>query len=204
MHILLTDILSCPVCGPGFGLIARSDEMRDRRIIEGALGCPSCERQYPVHASVAFLDPEAERIPGDTVAADDDVDPEAAIRVAALLGLNDARGFVLVAGPAAALASAIAGIAENAGVIADAMHSPAGAANRLRMGTRLPFYDGRLTGIWLSGESANAWLEEAARALHPLGRLVLEPAPPDSTARLEAAGLKIAAEQNRTVLAVRS
>jgi uncharacterized protein YbaR (Trm112 family) len=203
MHILLTDILTCPVCGPASGLILRSDEMRDRRIIEGALGCPNCERKYPVRGSVAFLDPD-ERIAGDTVAAADDVDPEAAIRMAALLGLNDARGFVLVAGPAAALAPGIAEITENVEIIADAMHSPAGTANRLQMGSRLPFCDGRLNGIWLSGETADEWLEEAARALHPIGRLVLEPAPADAATRIEAAGLKIAAEQNRTVLAVRS
>jgi hypothetical protein len=138
------------------------------------------------------------------VAADDDVDPEAAIRVAALLGLNDARGFVLVAGPAAALAPWIAGTTENVEIIADEMYSPAGTANRLRMGSRLPFHDRRLSGIWLSGESADAWLEEAARVLHPTGRLVLEPAPADSTARLAAAGLKVAAEQGSTVLAVRA
>lgn len=204
MHIQLTDILACPVCGPPFGLIVRSDRMRDRHIVEGALACPNCERKFPVLGGVALLDPADERIGGDTAAAADDADPAAAIRIAALLGLTEARGWVLLAGPAAATADAVRGLADNIEVVADARYAPDGSGNRIALGDRLPFYDAKLHGIWLSGDSADRWLEEAARTLHPIGRLVTEPAPADYTTRIEAAGMKIIAEQDRTVLAVRS
>jgi uncharacterized protein YbaR (Trm112 family) len=203
VHILLTDILACPVCGPPFGLIVRSDDMRDRRVLEGALGCPNCERTYPVRGGVAMLDPEDDRMPDDTVAAGSGGDDQATIRIAALLGLNDASGFALVAGPAAAFAADLAELGGTVEIIADATYTTSGAASRLRLGARLPFYDGKLHGVWLSGESADAWLEEGARALHPLGRLVIEGSPSLMVQRLAAAGLRIVAEQGGTALATK-
>lgn len=204
MHIQLTDILACPVCGPPHGLILRADTMRERRVEEGALGCPNCERNWPVANGVAWLDPDASRIPGDTVTAGTDADPEATIRMAALLGLDHAKGFVLVTGPAAAVSAAVATMADGVEVIADARCAGPGPISRIAVGKVLPFYGGRLHGIWLSGETADRLLEEAARALHPLGRLVLDPAPSDAADRLTASGLKIAAQQDRTVLATRA
>lgn len=204
MHIQLTDILTCPVCGPAHGLILRADMLRERRVWEGALGCPNCERNWPVREGIALLDPVADGIPGDTGASGSAADPEAALRIAALLGLNDARGFALVAGPDAALADDVAGLAPAVEIIADARRAPAGRTSRMIFGTKLPFYDARLHGIWLSGKAADALLEEAARTLHPLGRLVLEGAPADAGERLAAAGLRIAAREDRTVLAVRA
>ena len=56
MHLALTDRMICPRCGPGFGLILLAHEVRDRRILEGDLGCPNCRDQYPVRKGFADLE----------------------------------------------------------------------------------------------------------------------------------------------------
>ena len=48
MHLLLTDRLTCPRCGPSFGLILLADRMNDRRVVDGVLGCPNCRDGFPV------------------------------------------------------------------------------------------------------------------------------------------------------------
>ena len=57
MHILLTDRLACPRCGPEFGLVLLAHEVRDRRVLEGDLGCPNCREAYPVREGFADLRP---------------------------------------------------------------------------------------------------------------------------------------------------
>lgn len=48
MHLLLTDILSCPRCGPEFGLILLADRIEARRVLAGILGCANCRSKYPI------------------------------------------------------------------------------------------------------------------------------------------------------------
>src|SRR3954447_12829389 len=102
MHILLTDVLSCPRCGPAFGLVLLADRVEDRRVLEGRLGCPNCREQYPVVAGALDARLPAERAgaaddaAGDAAATGGVDDAEAAVRLAALLGLAEVRGTVLV------------------------------------------------------------------------------------------------------------
>jgi len=55
MNLVLTDVLACPRCGPPFGLILLADSMRERRVLEGVLGCPNCYGRYPVRGGLADL-----------------------------------------------------------------------------------------------------------------------------------------------------
>ena len=55
MYILLTDALTCPRCGPDFGLLVLADRMAERRVIEGALGCANCRSSYPIRNAAADL-----------------------------------------------------------------------------------------------------------------------------------------------------
>ena len=176
--------------------------MKDRRVIEGVLGCPQCETHYPIRGGVALLGP-----PIPATEPPEAADPEqASIRMAALLGATEPLGFVLVLGPAAAAVVPLARMVDNTEIIADAPSVPTASTDSvswMTVGERLPFYSSRLRAIWLSGGAADRLLEEGARVLHPLGRLVLEPSPVNARVRLEAAGLRVLAEQDRTVLAVR-
>jgi uncharacterized protein YbaR (Trm112 family) len=204
MHIVVTDILTCPVCGPTHGLILRADRIADRRVEAGAFGCPNCRRQYPIHEGVAGL-----FVDGDDTTAGDDAstagaDADDALRIAALLGLTESSGFALIMGPAARNAAAVSALADGFEIIADARHAdPAAGVSRVRIGTQVPLFGERLRGVWLSGGSADALLEESARVLHPLGRIVLEPAPGDAETRLASAGLRVVARKGSTLLAAR-
>lgn len=66
MQLLLTDRLTCPRCGPTFGLILLADRMSDRRVRDGRLGCPNCRDSFPIVDGFADLraPPRGELGPG--------------------------------------------------------------------------------------------------------------------------------------------
>ena len=206
MHILLTDILTCPRCGPAFGLILLADRTEQRRVLDGTLGCPNCRARYPVRDGAAHCGGEPTRPEGDPSA-------EAAIRLAALIGLAQGSRYALLIGPAAAHASALAALLDGLEVIAvgepgKAGRAAAGAAgaagvNPLGIGDRLPLTNARVGGVALTGTRTSPLLEEGARVLAPLGRLLLDPVPPDVEDRLRALGLRIVARDGAAVVAAR-
>ena len=231
MHIQLTDILICPVCGPEYGLIVRADRIVERRVREGALGCPHCRRQYEIHEGVAWLArgrPEAgdEKRRASDWEPDTTVQPqgeqpqrggavsdrEEAVRTAALLGLGRdttrASGFVALVGHAAARAVAVAALLDGQEFVAVGAHAAglhdSERVSRIATDDSLPFYDAKLRAIWLGGDATDVLLEEATRALHPMGRLVLEPAPADAHERLAARGLRVLAHERETLVATRA
>jgi uncharacterized protein YbaR (Trm112 family) len=204
VHILLTDVLTCPRCGPAFGLILRADRIVERRVLAGALGCSNCREKYPVRDGVPIF--------GDARTAPDPPPPrdaDAAFRAAALLGVTQGPAWVLLAGTAAGLADGIAGLVEGVDVIAavpsaqaDAAESAASRVNTIQVGDRLPLVSDRMAGVVLGGAAAAALIEEGARVMAPLGRLVLEGAPPEAEARLEAVGLRVIAREGDLVVAM--
>ncbi len=212
MHILLTDILACPRCGPEAGLILLSHDTRDRRVLDGWLGCSSCRARWEVRAGFgefrAPLGEEPAPEGADSPAAGTHASADAAVRIAALLGVTEGPAWLLVTGPAARRAADVAALIDDVEIVAAdpelAAETEEPGVNRIALGDRLPFYTGRLHGVWLGGASADTLLEEGARALRPLGRLVLEPAPHDADTRLAAAGLRILARKDDTLVATRS
>jgi uncharacterized protein YbaR (Trm112 family) len=233
VHILLTDMLTCPRCGPAFGLILLADRMAGRRVLEGALGCSNCREKYPIRDGVALF---SSRSPANAQAVADSAaapaaslpasrgapDPEASLRVAALLGVTQGPAYVLLAGPATVHAAQVGAMVEGVEVIAVAVgeaaaaddmepawtpadaapSAPAAAVSRITVDDRLPLADARLSGVMLSGPTADALLEEGARVLSPLGRLVLQPAPADAAGRLAAAGLRVLLDDADTIVAM--
>jgi uncharacterized protein YbaR (Trm112 family) len=200
MHILLTDILTCPRCGPGFGLILLADRVEDRRVRTGLLGCSNCREKYQIRDGAVDFGATPERV-------DQTVDSSAAERLAALLGVTRGPAFLLLAGPAAGHAAAIAGMLDEVEVLTiDAVPEPddvPGINRILARGPRLPIASAKIAGVALTGPAADALLDEGARAVSPVGRLVLDPAPPDAAERLVRHGMRIAAQQEGTAVAVR-
>ncbi|HUH12169.1 MAG TPA: hypothetical protein VMK65_03630 [Longimicrobiales bacterium] len=217
MHILLTDVLTCPRCGPEFGLILLADAMAARRVRSGSLGCANCRERYPIVAGVADLRPPA--APSDSAAGPDQpasgaaapprstCDAEAALRLAALLDLTDGGGVVLLVGPAGRLAARVAAhLAPGEVVVAagDVAEMDGGGVSRVALpDARLPFASRSLRGAVLAGPAAGRLLEEAARVVAPMRRLVLEEAPASARERLARAGLEILAEEEGTLVALR-
>lgn len=204
MHILLTDVLTCPRCGPAFGLILLADRIVERRVLEGALGCSNCREKYPIRDGVPIFGTDRSA-PDPPPAAD----AEAALRAAALLGVTQGPAWVLLAGTASGFARAIAGLVDDLEVIAavpaaavDAGEHGPSPVNTIQIGERLPLVNDRMAGVFLGGTAADVLIEEGARVLAPLGRLVLDGAPPDAEARLDAAGLRVIARDGDTVVAI--
>lgn len=213
MHLSLSDSFSCPRCGPGHGLILLPEQVTDRRVRAGVLGCPNCRERYSVEGGVADLRaPAAGRSAGAAPRSDEGGSDmrydghEAAVRLAALLGLAEARGVVLLAGPAAAAGPGIAGVIEEVEVVVAAVGQDAppvaGEVSALRLNNRIPFQNGSLQAVALTGQAVSL-LEEGARVLRPVGRLLLEPAPAGAAAQLAEAGLEVLAEEDATLVARR-
>jgi uncharacterized protein YbaR (Trm112 family) len=205
MHILLTDALRCPRCGPEFGLILLADRMDDRRVLEGRLGCANCREAYPIRGGGLDLRvPGGERLPE---AGDSGADTEAALRLAALLGLSEPRGSVLLVGAGAELAGEVAALVPGAEVV-DLSGAPAEGeerpgVNRVAAGMPFPFASGSLGGVALTGRPDPVLVDEGARVVAPGGRMVVEGAPEGAAGLLQGRGLRLLLEQEGTLVAER-
>jgi uncharacterized protein YbaR (Trm112 family) len=208
MYILLTDALTCPRCGPEFGLLVLADRMEERRVVEGRLGCPNCRSAYPIRDAAADLrvhafESAASAIPAVPV----DEDAEAPVRLAALMGLAGAHGLAMLAGPGARHAAAVSALVPELEVVAvtggpDSLPARAAGVSRLAAeGASLPFRDGALRAAALTGGADDALLRQALRVLAAGARLVVDPAPAGTAERLGALGAEVLLEQEGTVVA---
>jgi uncharacterized protein YbaR (Trm112 family) len=211
MHLLLTDIVTCPRCGPSFGLILLADAMYERRVREGWLGCANCRERYRIRDAIADLRPPPGASPGEppvAVEAAAAADPERAFQVAALLGVTQGPATILLAGVELALAEAIAAQLPHVELVAADPPGVVAGSSRLsvvRIGARLPLRDrslhGLVLGAGMAGGADGAWLREAARVLRPEARLVaLDRAGPLAPA-IGAAGLQLLLDQAGIVVA---
>jgi len=180
LNTTVTDRLACPRCGPAFGLILLAREVEDQRVLSGEFGCANCRERYPVVGGFGDFRPE----PAPPLAMESDSedpgpdDPEGALRIAALLGVERGPGFLLLAGSPARQAERVAGMVEGIEVVA--LH--AGLRGRVEVpgvsrcyaGGRWPFFSGLFRGTALGAQVAEAHLDEALRVTAPGGRLVVE------------------------------
>jgi uncharacterized protein YbaR (Trm112 family) len=185
MFIELVDSLRCVSAHEDTWLVAGVTRMDGRRIVEGKLGCPVCRREYPVRDGVAWFagtpfDPEASRLTHAPAPAPED----RAMRAAALLGLTDAGGIVVLGGSWADCAEAIAELGPSHVVVlnrAIPIDAPQ-TVSCLVVGDRLPFAAGSVRAVALDAELAATSLGSATGALRARGRLVAPastPVPPD-------------------------
>jgi len=207
MHLTLTDVLTCPRCGPQHGLIALSERMEERRILEGRLGCPNCRRHYPIRGGLVDLRAGVPAARETAPGAEQVVD---AARIAALMGVATPGGFALVAGPIARRAEDIVRamaplelvvvnddaeqlehLAEHAGV------------NRVLIDRDFPLRDASMRAVALSGWSIEELRPEAKRVLRAGAHLVMEGKLPDA-AQLAHEGLRVLVAEGETAVAVRS
>lgn len=210
MHILLTDLLTCPRCGPAFGLILMADHLEDRRIGAGRLGCANCRESYPIEEGVADLrHPAVPAVAGTDSFGDDE---ERLYRTAALLGAPRTNGTVLVVdadGSAAASISVTLDMVHVIGMIvgdevletSSALDEGTGALSQVRAGIRIPVRDQSLHGVALLGIADPALHAEAARVLVPAARVVIDPAPAGVAESLRALGFEVQLEQEGVVVA---
>ena len=207
MHLALTARLFCPRCGPDFGLILLAREVKDRRVLEGDLGCANCRETYPVRGGFGDL-----RIPPRTPASEpeaafdpESVDPQEVLRLGALLGVTEGPGTLLIKGPAACFAADLAkliGGVEVVGLEEKLIgEEESEGVSRMVSHPRIPFFSRSLSGILLSGEIGTVDLDESARAIVPSGRVVVLDSSPGDAQRLQALGLKVILQEEGALVA---
>lgn len=215
MHLLLTDRLSCPRCGPTFGLILRADRLESRLVLDGVLGCPNCRDAFPVSGGFADLraPPRGELEPGlagppPAEGGGGERGPETRVeRLVALLGIEGGPGAVALVGEPARLASDVAAALPELLIVAVdpdlRLWSETPEVSRLASGPGLPFFGSTLRGVVVDGRLGPAWLAEAARVVHAKARVVVLHAPGDASDVLGACGLTLLAREAETVVAAR-
>lgn len=211
MQLLLTDRLTCPRCGPTFGLILRADRLAERRVHDGVLGCPNCRDQYRISGGFADLrpPPRGALAPGragpDPSASGGASEDDA--RVVALLGIVGGPGTVALVGVAARHARAVAEAGPELLVVAldaDAEGwADAPGVSRAVTGAALPFYSGTLRGVVVDGGLGPAVVTDAARAVAPRARVVVTRATQEAAEALRASGLRVLASDAETIVAAR-
>jgi len=222
VHILLTDRLTCPQCGPTFGLVLLADRLENRVVHEGRLGCPNCRDDYPIAGGFADLRAAPrEALPAGlagspagpiagTLAADrvHQGEVDAATKLLALLGIVGGPGtLALVGQPARAARHVARALPEMyvAAIDADLAGWPdAERVSRLVSSPGLPFFSGALRGVVVDGCLGEEWIREAARVTAPRARVVLARPPEGGREWLEEAGLRVLASDPETIVAARS
>ncbi len=231
MQLFLTDRLTCPRCGPAFGLILLADDLRDRLVHAGVLGCSNCRDSFRIESGFADLRaPPRGELPGGLAgptpagwsrgaleagieqAADESATEVAALgeeaaRLVALLGIQIGPGTVALVGEVGRMAVAFGSLIDNLHVVvvdADSRSWPEHPqVSRMVSAPGLPFFDRSLRGVVMDGRLGKAFLLDAARTITPRSRLVVLSSTGQTREVLEEAGLSVLAEEGETVVAAR-
>ena len=184
MFIELTDHLRCPRDHPEAYLVLLPDEVAERSVRSGELGCPICGASYRVEGGVAELGGTAPDVRG--VAP---LDPEA---MHLFLGLTGPGGYVVLGGAAAEGWRTLAAL--NPGVALVAVNPPVGvddAAPLLSVvrAPIVPLKTRSMRGVVLDANlgADPRWVREAARVTLP-GRHVVGQGPAPDLEELELLG----------------
>lgn len=181
MFIEVVDAFRCPRPHELTWLVASADRLLDRDILTGELGCPVCGARYPILDGVADFRAAEARTPAPAApAASPSELSERAIRAAALLGLTEPGGLVVLAGAWGEAAHEVAALVEGIHVLAV---DPLGTVSSgfgvsvARAPDILPMRPESARAIALDDAHAGAaFLASSVAALKPSGRL-LAPAP---------------------------
>jgi len=200
----LTDLLTCPACGPAHGLVLLVQEVDDRRVKTGWLGCPNCRHDYPVSGGVADLRLDPDSSPPARPAVEDD---ELALKVLALSGMSGERGFLLVGGRMAHAATAVAELAHELEVVA-LTTVPDGSVerhgvSRVLADVHFPLVEYRLRCVAIAPGGNPEEVAAAARRVAAGGRLVLFDASDVDIEEARRSGLTILASAGGTAVAER-
>jgi uncharacterized protein YbaR (Trm112 family) len=212
VQLTLTDRLTCPRCGPTFGLILLANRLVERRVHDGVLGCPNCRDSFPVVDGFTDLRaPPREALPAGLAGTVEDADgalPTEADKVIALLGIPRGPGTAVLIGRPARHAWVLAEAIEELQVVAvdpDLKAWPDSPdVSRLACAPGLPFFSRTLRGVVIDGRLGPDMIREAARVVAPMSRVVVVGPQPGVDRALLDEGLSVLAADPETVVAARS
>ena len=175
MFIELTDHLRCPADHGESYLVLLPDDMRERSVRAGRLGCPICGRTYVLTDGVLDLGGGDAALPEVTL-----LTPEA---LTALVGLSGPGGYLVLVGKPAAAWREVA--ERNRGVGLVAVNPPAEVSDEAGISVIrspvLPLKSRSMRGVVLGSPFGDdpRWVGEAARVVLPGLRVAGEGRVPD-------------------------
>lgn len=172
MFIELTDHLRCPLDHPESFLVLIPDEIVDRSVRRGTLGCPVCRAEYRVVGGVArFADAPSTMSP-PAGAGSAEVSGSALL---ALLGLEGPGGYLALVGNAARFRDEIGSLLGGVHLVGvNPGDSPDGPDLSALWASRLPLKSRSMRGVVLGEGYADdpSWQREGARVVLPGRRVV--------------------------------
>ena len=187
MFIELTEALRCPRDHEESYLVCVPVRMDGRRVMDGALGCPVCQAEFPIGDGVALFGGTPAHPHPRTPAPPSQLTADA---VQTLLDLRGPGGYVLLVGGAGRLGPRLAELLERvhvAGVNPPADVLPTAGFSVLRSPERLPIKKHSMRAVVAGADAAGEpWLSAALGTLLPGLRAVIEDADvrPDGLAEL--------------------
>lgn len=192
MHLELVELLKCPNNHAPSVLVASADEIENRYVTNGLLGCPECLAEYPVRDGVThFVDGVAAHSVADAgvdsavdAAVDFAVDRDVAMRLAAQLGLSPGHTVFALIGFSVEMALALREIVPARVLVINPpvlLHSAAflSAASRTApfgvvvCGDALPLVPRKFDGIGIApSHVSETLLDQCVQILRPNARLV--------------------------------
>jgi uncharacterized protein YbaR (Trm112 family) len=209
MHLALTDRLCCPRCGPEFGLILLANDVREKRVLDGDLGCSNCRDTYPVRGGFADLrtPPRASLPAPEGRPSEESPDQEETLRLGALLGVTEGPATLLLQGPASSFAKALSQILPAVEMVAldseRARDEERNGVSRLVADSRIPFFPGSFRGVLLSGDVDRGTVEEGSRVLAQESRLVVLDAGDEAASWVRSQNLRVLLEEDSVVVGLR-
>lgn len=170
MFIELVELLRCIREHDESWLVASIDELSERSIVRGRLGCPICQADYPVvEGAVDFS--------GATAApalSSRSVNPEdVSLRAGAFLGLGENTGTVVLGGSWGAGAALLQRVTNSRVFVANAVPNANDVSvGRILVDNALPFGAASCAGIALDDSFHQGVFESASRVIRPRGRMV--------------------------------
>ena len=196
-------MLRCPEPHEENVLVMSTGEMLGRMVRSGILGCPVCQREYPIVRGVVHFSGSREQgaVPDAAPAstAPRSLLPTDPPTLQALLDLSGPGGYVVLVGSAARHAVGLAGLMGGihfVGVNAPSDVEELPILSLLACGTMVPLRHAMARAVVVGGADATgSWLAEAERVLLRGRRLVVErddaPLPPGITRLAAAKGVLV-------------
>jgi uncharacterized protein YbaR (Trm112 family) len=195
MHIELTEMLRCPEPHREEMLVLSTGEVRDRMVRSGLLGCPVCQKEYPIARGIVNFRRSKDRVPKNGYVPPSPLPTADPGNLQALLELTGPGGYVVLIGSAtrhaARLAELIHGV-HFVGVNPPAELEEQPILSLLFASEKVPLRSAVARGVVVGADLATSpWLVEAHRVLLRGRRFVVENEEPELPIGL----LKLASER---------
>lgn len=171
MYIELVELLRCIREHEESWLVAAIDDLSERSIRKGKLGCPICGAEYPIVDGVADFSGAASPIAHDEPVFGVE---EIALRAGAFLGLAEAAGTIVLGG---SWSVASAALVESVGARVIAANAPEGTVESpsvapIKMSIAIPLAAGSCDGVALDAMFGAESFLSAQKVVRPGGRIV--------------------------------